>query len=123
MNFKFHGQLQNSEVLDFYNNTQIDCFVTTSSTEGLPVSIMEALCYGIPVLATSVGGIPEAVDDKVGFLLNSEFSNKEFTLGLNKMHQFKRKEKRIEISLIGRKKYNASKNYNLFINHVLNKTE
>ncbi|MFZ2780905.1 MAG: glycosyltransferase, partial [Rectinemataceae bacterium] len=34
-----------------------------------PVSIMESLCFGIPVLATAVGGIPELVDPTVGALL------------------------------------------------------
>jgi len=42
-----------------------DAFVMASKNEGLPVAIMEALALGLPICATSVGGIPEAVNDGV----------------------------------------------------------
>jgi glycosyltransferase involved in cell wall biosynthesis len=38
-----------------------DCFVLASNHEGLPVSVMEALVAGVPVVAPAVGGLPEAV--------------------------------------------------------------
>jgi glycosyltransferase involved in cell wall biosynthesis len=38
-----------------------DIFVLGSKYEGLPVAIMEALALGLPIVATSVGGIPEAL--------------------------------------------------------------
>jgi glycosyltransferase involved in cell wall biosynthesis len=42
-----------------------DVFVLSSTVEGLPVALMEALALGVPVVATEVGGIPELVRDGV----------------------------------------------------------
>lgn len=47
-----------------------DLFVLPSETEGIPVSVMEALASGAPVLSTSISGIPELVRDReTGFLV------------------------------------------------------
>lgn len=46
-----------------------DAYILPSYTEGLPVSILEAMAYGKPILSTLVGGIPEVVEDTVnGYL-------------------------------------------------------
>ncbi|WP_179131365.1 glycosyltransferase [Candidatus Entotheonella palauensis] len=39
-----------------------DVFVLTSAWEGLPNAVMEAMCARLPVVATSVGGVPELLD-------------------------------------------------------------
>jgi glycosyltransferase involved in cell wall biosynthesis len=46
-----------------------DVFTLASQHEGLPVALMDALALGLPVVATAVGGIPQAVDDGVEGLL------------------------------------------------------
>lgn len=47
-----------------------DVFVLASLNEGFPVALMEALAAGLPLVATAVGGIPDAVTDGVeGFLV------------------------------------------------------
>lgn len=46
-----------------------DLFTLASEHEGLPVALMEALVLGLPVVATEVGGIPEAVTDRSEGLL------------------------------------------------------
>ena len=47
-----------------------DVFVLASRWEGNPLAIMEAMAAGKPIIATTVGGVPELVDDSVhGFLV------------------------------------------------------
>lgn len=55
----FPGRIPHEQVLDFYNTHRNELFVQVSRSEGVPVSIMEALSFGIPVLATDVGGVSE----------------------------------------------------------------
>jgi glycosyltransferase involved in cell wall biosynthesis len=46
-----------------------DLFLASSQFEGLPLALLEAMAAGRPVVATRVGGVPEAVDDGVEGLL------------------------------------------------------
>lgn len=76
----FIGRVDNANVLKYYSNNYVNLFVNVSESEGLPVSIMEAMSFGIPIIATDVGGVSEIVDNNVnGFLLDKEFKVQELT--------------------------------------------
>lgn len=77
VNFLFVGQKTQTEISEIYTNNYFDWFVNVSEYEGLPVSIMEAYSYGIPAIATNVGGTSEIVNDSNGFLIKKEFNENE----------------------------------------------
>lgn len=66
------GRVSNQAVYDYYQNQPVHAFVNVSETEGIPVAIMEAMSFGIPAIATAVGGTPEVLDDLVTGLLLPE---------------------------------------------------
>ena len=49
--------------------TRADILVSTSDREGTPNVVLEAMAHGLPVVATSVGGTKEILDDMRGFLV------------------------------------------------------
>lgn len=63
------GSMPNSMVKEIFKTNSFDILLNVSDYEGVPVSIMEAMSYGIPVIAPNVGGIAEIVSSNHGFLL------------------------------------------------------
>lgn len=67
----YHGPKYGDEKYAFFRNA--DAFVLPSYTEALPVSILEAMQFGLPVVASNVGGVSAEVEDDVtGFLLGGK---------------------------------------------------
>jgi glycosyltransferase involved in cell wall biosynthesis len=47
-----------------------DIFAMPSLDEGLPIAVLEAMAQGLPIIATSVGGLPELIEDgRTGYLV------------------------------------------------------
>ena len=70
-----HGLSDRVELLGARENVsellaRADVFVLSSRSEGFPVSVLEAMAAGLPVVATAVGGVAEAVvDGETGILV------------------------------------------------------
>lgn len=75
ISFEFAGFVENAGA--WYRTNQVDCFITTSATEGgCPVSIQEAMAYGVPIIGTDVGGITEMIAGN-GILLSADPDGEE----------------------------------------------
>lgn len=126
----YNGQVDNSEVLEFYKNNEVDLLLNMSSYEGIPVAMMEAISYGIPIAGCNVCGVPEIINDKTGILFernpNPQVSAKYIEAYLHKMRNITDDEKnalRYDIQKDWNLKYNASDNYDKFIIDVLKKVD
>ena len=115
----FLGYLPNSEVKKLLSKQSFDLFINASESEGVPVSIMEAMSYSIPVIAPDVGEISDIVNDSTGKLLNSEPSILNFVEAIQEIY-FSEKyfNYRENALLMVKQNYNAEKNYKKFINNL-----
>ena len=108
------GDLSNEEVYEFYKTNYVTAFLNVSSSEGVPVSIMEAISFNIPVVATNVGGTSEIVTDETGILLSSDPTAEEILNALYSIESIN-----VQPREFWKQKYNADTNYKEFVK-VLN---
>jgi glycosyltransferase involved in cell wall biosynthesis len=120
--YEFKGRVNNNDLMDFYSSNKINLFINVSEYEGIPVSIMEAMSFGIPCLATDVGGNSEIVNDKNGILLNSNPDANEVTqavLKFIKMDKIMYSEYCQNTYNYWQNNYNAANNYKAFTDQIL----
>ena len=110
-------------MLDYYKNNIIDIFINLSASEGIPVSIMEANSFGIPCIATNVGGTGEIVYNNInGFLLDAEFRINDVVNiieNYNNMSYEEIMELRHNARKIWENNYSAENNYKSFIQELI----
>ena len=63
------GQVDHDHLLEQYRAGDVDLVVLASEVEGIPVSLMEPMAAGIPVVATDVGGVRELLGGDAGILV------------------------------------------------------
>lgn len=66
---KFIGLVPHEQLPNYISNSKI--LALPSYREGVPNVILEAMACGVPVVASSVGGIPEVVNEQTGMLVKS----------------------------------------------------
>jgi glycosyltransferase involved in cell wall biosynthesis len=64
---RFPGRIDNEKIPALYASA--DCFLNPSTVDNMPISILEAMACGVPVVSTGAGGIPDLVEDGVSALL------------------------------------------------------
>ena len=123
MTVNFTGAIPNTQVYEYYRYNEVDLFINVSSSEGLPVSIMEATSFGIPVIATNVGGTGEIViDGESGILIDSDFKIEELANCIKKiatMSDENYAKLRESTRHLWEKYYQAPINYDRFVNNII----
>ena len=72
----FLENIPKEHLTQLYRSSSV--FVSLSQYEGQPIALIEAMAYGLPVIATNVGALPEFIQNaKNGFLLNFPPNKKE----------------------------------------------
>ncbi|THF61776.1 glycosyltransferase family 4 protein [Pseudothauera rhizosphaerae] len=64
---RYTGRIDNAEIPALYASA--DCMLNPSTVDNMPISILEALASGVPVVSTRAGGIPDMVAHEVSALL------------------------------------------------------
>jgi glycosyltransferase involved in cell wall biosynthesis len=117
ISFVHLGYLTNEEVYNFYSGNHIDLFISVSNSEGLPVSMMEAISFGIPVFACNANGVAEIVIEDAGTLVpvnaTVELLRSELLNTLNRNFDRDEIKKHFDAN------FDAQKNYKSFIDQLV----
>jgi len=118
VSWELRGTIDNAAVRRFYATEPVSAFLSLSRAEGVPVSMMEAQSAGIPIVALSVGGVPEIVTPETGVPLPPDAGAGAVAAALGRAVEpasFDRE--RIRAAFAAR--YEASANYGEFAEAVL----
>ncbi len=121
---EFYGHINNNQLTDMLEELSINSvLINTSTSEGIPVSMMEAMSFGIPCIGTNVGGVAEIIKDGVnGFLMPADPSPQMVSDHIKKYFELPIGEKelfRLNAFQTWEERYNAEKNYNNFTDELL----
>lgn len=75
---KLPGMITHEKLMKMYKKNEVDIVILPSivikngEREGIPVALMEAMVYSIPVISTNTGGIPELLSDRAGIMIEEK---------------------------------------------------
>lgn len=122
--YRFLGNVDNHEIPTLYKDYDVDFFINLSDSEGIPVSIMEAMSMGIPCIGRNVGGMKEIINDSTGLLLKEKLDRYELNRLAGFIEQrFANRAQYAELCkssyVFWEKHYNANINYPEFMDEII----
>lgn len=106
----FEGFVSGEKKINMLN--WADIYILPSFNEGLPISILEAMSYSMPIISTAVGGIPEVVNSTNGILVTPGNDEEIFAAMRHYVNHIE------DIDLHGKESYRRVETY--FPDYVLN---
>lgn len=100
---------------------QPDMFISLSTTEGLPVTLINAISMGIPIVATDVGGCREVITPTTGILLSSAPSDTEVANAIRRIYSedWSFESKRRTIRQFWENEFSAAARYKDFADKIM----
>jgi glycosyltransferase involved in cell wall biosynthesis len=107
--------------MEYYRENPVHMLLNVSSFEGIPVSLMEAISFGIPVVGCNVCGMPEIITAESGLLLEKDFELERTVAVLQDFLETKCTDSiyRQGVRNFWLRNFNADNNYPQFINQYL----
>lgn len=121
--YEFKGFTLQKDIFEFYQTQSVDLFVNCSDHEGIPVSVMEAMSYGIPCIARDAGGNREIVDSECGIFLEKKSTSEDVREAIKSVLTLSEAETEILRTNAVKKvneKFNAVNNYKKFFEEIVN---
>ncbi len=114
LTIKLPGQMKHDEVLQYYKKYNPDVYINLSTTEGVPVAIMEAISFNVPIVATNVGSTCDIVNEKTGLLISSNPDMEEVARAIDTVM-----EKKLSPRQFWEDSFSAEKNYGKFASRLV----
>lgn len=120
--YKFEGYVPNKKLNQYYINYKPHVLINTTKREGIPVTIMEIMSYGIPVIAMNVGAVREIVTNRNGVLLKNNSGASKIAAALSYIKhlsedEYERMCRNARKTFLER--YSADNNYKKFIDRLI----
>lgn len=120
LSFEFLGFVPHEDIMRVFLDAPVDVMVNTSESEGTPVSMMEAMSAGVPVVAPDVGGISYVVSDRCGALMSGSPDGREISASIARVTLGgDRDDLRTNARDVIVKRFDASRNYRDFVENVV----
>jgi colanic acid/amylovoran biosynthesis glycosyltransferase len=119
--YRFMGYVPNAEILTYYREQKVDAFINMSELEGIPMSMMEAIASGIPVIGCNVCGVPEIVTEETGLLLPALSAPGQTGILVTEFLNTKSRNRNFRqgVKTYGKQFYQAETNYSAFVQNQL----
>ncbi len=114
----FTGHLNQKELIEHYKNNYFDLFIHLSETEGIPVSMMEAISFGIPIISYNTGGVSEIVTKKSGFLINSVNDAEKHIIEIANKNSVETEKIRNSARNFWEENFHAKNNYKKLVQYI-----
>ena len=123
VHWELKGWTKHEVIMESYRTMHPDLFINVSKVEGIPVSIMEAMSFSIPCIATAVGASNEIVIDGVnGYLIQQDFDVVNVAQTIKSYFELK-KDAKIQMRINAYEQFtrlfNAEMNYGNFAKRII----